>query len=142
MRYVGLSDKIGQGIDIIVKTVLAGGFDFPVFESADIVFRVSIPLARAEEFREFVRRRGASLSQLDELIVLRYLWSAFEANFKQLSDALQRGKELARRVVQTMESKLMITIEGGTFRLSPTIRADIQHIFTADQLNLDLFGAA
>ena len=86
MRFAGLSDKIGQGIDIVFKTVLSGGFDFPVFECSNGTFRASIPLARSDQFREFVRRRGTSLSQLDELVVLRFLWGAEQADFKQVSD--------------------------------------------------------
>ena len=91
MRFAGLSDKIGQGIDIVFKTVLGGGFDFPIFESANNSFRAAIPLARSEEFREFVRRRGSSLSQLDELIVLRYLLATGNSDFKHLSEVLQHG---------------------------------------------------
>lgn len=140
MRFAGLSDKIGQGIDLIFKTVLSGGFDFPVFDSSNGTFRASIPLARSEEFREFVRRRGTSLSQLDELVVLRFLWGAGEADFKQLSDALQRGRDIARRVVQAMEKKQMIEIVGGMFCLTHGLRLDVERSFNADQLSLDLFG--
>lgn len=140
MRFAGLSDKIGQGIDLVFKTVLSGGFDFPVFDSSNGTFRASIPLARSEEFREFVRRRGTSLSQLDELVVLRYLWGAGEADFKQLSDALQRGRDIARRVVQAMEKKQMIEIVGGMFCLTHGLRLDVERSFNADQLSLDLFG--
>ena len=142
MRFCGLSDKIGLGIDLVFKTVLSGGFDFPVFESSNGMFRASIPLSRSEEFREFVRHRGASLSQLDELVVLRYLWGASEASFQQLSDALQRGRDIARRVVQAMEKKQMIEIVGGMFRLTPALRLDIDRSFNADQMSLDLFGTA
>jgi predicted HTH transcriptional regulator len=142
VRFCGLSDKIGRGIDIVFKTVVAGGFDFPYFESANNFFRASISLSRSEDFREFVRRRGASLSQLDELIVLRYLWERREGNFKQLSDALQRGKEVARRILHSMESKLMIEMREGLFQLTASVRSDIEHSFNADQLDLDLFGAA
>ena len=137
MRFAGLSDKIGQGIDIIFKNVLSGGFDFPIFESSNDTFRAAIPLARSDEFREFVRRRGSALSQLDEIVVLRYLWGAGDSDFKRLSEVIQRGAEIARRVVQTMQSKNMIEIEGGRFRLSSSVRLDIES-YNPNQLLLDL----
>ena len=142
MRFSGLSDKIGQGIDLVFKTVLTGGFDFPVFESSNGTFRASVSLARSEEFREFVRRRSASLSQLDELVVLRYLWGASEADFKQLSDALQRGRDIARRVVQAMEKKQMIEVVDGRFCLTRALRLDIETSFNADQMSLELSGSS
>jgi ATP-dependent DNA helicase RecG len=142
MRFSGLSDKIGQGIDLVFKSVLSGGFDFPVFESSNGTFRASVPLARSEEFREFVRRRSASLSQLDELVVLRYLWGASEADFKQLSDALQRGRDIARRVVQAMEKKQMVEVVDGRFCLTRALRLDIETSFNADQMSLELSGSA
>jgi ATP-dependent DNA helicase RecG len=139
-RFAGLCDKIGQGIDVVFKTVLSGGFDFPIFESGNNTFRASIALARSEEFRDFARRRAASLSQLDELVILRYLWAEGESDFKRLSEVLQRGAEIARRVVQSMKSKLMIEVEGGRFRLSDNIRLDIE--VPRDSNQLDLFGVA
>jgi predicted HTH transcriptional regulator len=142
MRFVGLADKIGLGIDLVYKTVLSGGFDFPVFESANNTFRATIPLERSRDFQNFVHRRGASLSQLDELVILRYLWRVGESDFKHLSDVLQRGAEIARRIVQSMQNKMMIEVSGGMFSLTYSIRADIEHPFDDNQLLLDLYGAA
>jgi predicted HTH transcriptional regulator len=142
VRFAGLADKIGQGIDIVFRTVLSGGFDFPTFESANNAFRATVPMSRSDEFREFVRRRGASLSQLDELVVLRYLWAASDAPFDQLCVALQRGKEITNRVLRSMQSKNMIETGGSGYQLTPNLRMDIERVFRADQLNLDLFGAA
>ena len=59
-----------------------------------------------------------------------------------VSDVLQRGKDIARRIVQTMEKKQMIEITGGMFGLAPSLRLDIERSLNADQLKLDLFGAA
>jgi predicted HTH transcriptional regulator len=138
-RFAGLADKIGHGINLIFKTVLAGGFDFPVLESGDNSFRASIPLARSEEFRAFVRHRGASLSLLDELVVLRYLWDRTEGTVDQLARALQRGSDFTQRVLVGMEKKQMIEkISAGTngFQLSRSIRDDINTILNQNQLRL------
>ena len=141
VRIVGLADKIGAGINIIMNTVLRGGFDFPIFESSNNEFRVTVPLARSEEFREFVRRRAPSLSQLDELVVLRSLWARAEISFDDLNIALQRGDQSARKILQGMQDKHMIEPLGAAgYQLAATLRLDIQRIFQADQL--DLFGAA
>jgi hypothetical protein len=72
-------------------------------------------------------------AKLDELVVLRYLWREGEASFDQLYGVLQCGKEFARRILGSMESKTMIESNGATYRLSASVRLDI---------NLDLFGAA
>jgi hypothetical protein len=46
-------------------------------------------------------------------------------------------------VVRSMESKVMIEVEGGLFRLSDSIRLDVQRSYNPDQMDmLDLFGAA
>ena len=37
-RFVGLCDKIGQGIDLIFKSVLSDGLGFPEFESGSNLF--------------------------------------------------------------------------------------------------------
>jgi ATP-dependent DNA helicase RecG len=139
VRFAGLADRIGQGIDIIFKTVIQGGFDFPVLESADSSFRATIPLTRSEEFRAFVRRRGASLSLLDELVVLRYLWDHTQASIEQLAKALQRGKDLTQRVLASMQKKSMIEIsytDETRFCLSQGVHHDIKTIFSSDQLGL------
>lgn len=141
MRFAGLSDKIGQGIDIVFRSVLSGGFDFPIFESSNNTFRASIPLAQSDQFRDFVRRRAASLSQLDELVILRYLWGNGGSDFKRLSEALQRGTEIARRVVNSMKDKLMIEVRDGFFHLSQNLRLDIEKPNDADQMILDLFDS-
>ena len=73
---------------------------------------------------------------------MRYLWGTGEASFDQLYAALQRGKEIARRILGSMESKMMIESNGDTYRLSASVRLDIKNVFTANQLDLDLFGAA
>src|ERR1035437_643300 len=127
----------GFPIDVIFKTVLSGGFDFPIFESSDNTFRAAIPLARSDEFREFVQRRGASLTQLDEIVVLRDLWGAVDSDFKRLAEVIQRGAEIARRVIQTMQNKNMIEVDGGRFRLSNSVRLDMES-YNPDQLLLDL----
>jgi predicted HTH transcriptional regulator len=73
-RFVGLCDKIGQGIDLIFQGALSCGLGFPEFESGGNVFIARIPLAGSAEFKEFMRKRSWSLNQLDEIIVLRILW--------------------------------------------------------------------
>ncbi len=138
-RFVGLCDKIGQGIDLIFKTVLAGGFDFPVFESGDNRFTARILLARSEEFREFVRRRSSSLAHLEEILALRLLWAQGLVTVTGVSLALQRPREETRQVLDDMRRKLMVEPvdrEHESFRLAPSIRRDIETIFQSDQMDL------
>ena len=140
-RFIGLCDKIGQGIDLVFRSVLSGGFDFPVFESEDNLFTAHIGFQRSEQFSEFVRRRGGSLPNLDDIIALRVLWQEHEASLAELACALQRSPDVTRRVLASMRAKLMvepIDAAGVTYRLTSTIQSDIQTIFQSDQL--DLFG--
>jgi len=93
LRFIALADKIGQGIDIVFKSLICAGLDFPSFESHDNRFCVRLLLAQNRQFQEFVRHRGAPLPYLDELVLLRFLWNREEATLPQLCAALQRGKE-------------------------------------------------
>src|SRR4029077_18646342 len=101
--------------------------------SQENMFTARIPLACSEEFREFVRRRVASLSQVDELVVLRQLWATDSSPVAQLASALQRGTDIAGRILKTMEAKQMIEqVDNTQYRLSSAIRQDIRAIFSAD----------
>lgn len=138
-RYIGLCDKIGKGINIIFRTVIEGGFDFPYFESDDTHFEASIPLERSDEFRAFARKRAQSLNQLDELVVLRLLWARQQATVGEICGATQRGNEGARRVIREMLRKGMIEGAdsfGKEFRLSSVLRNDIATVFASDQMGL------
>ncbi len=141
-RFIGLCDKIGHGIDLIYKSVLAGGFDFPVFESADNLFTARISTCRSGEFAEFIRRRSQSLSSLEEITVLRLLWSKERAELTELATAMERGHVVARRILEEMRKKLMVerSSDDLSFTLTPSVRRDIEAIFRSDQMNLDLFG--
>lgn len=136
-RFVGLCDKIGKGIDLIFKGVLSGGLGFPEFESGNNVFTARIPLSGNAEFREFVRKRGQSLTQLDEIIVLRVLWSKEVASLDDLRAKMQRRPEFAERVLEEMSRKSMIEDVGACYRLMPVLRRDIETIFQSDQMLLD-----
>jgi predicted HTH transcriptional regulator len=135
-RFVGLCDKIGQGIDLIFKGVLRGGFGFPEFESSNNLFTARVPLTGSEEFREFLRRRSQSLCVLDEIVILRLLWVGECASIEKLSLAMQRKPEFAERIAREMCTKGMIEQLGGEFRLASVLRRDIETIFASDQMSL------
>lgn len=144
-RYLGLCDKIGQGIDVIYTTVLESGFGFPSFESRENKVTARIPTSDNREFREFVRKRSGALSQLDELMVLRLLWDKEQASASELYSLMQRGSRFGQEVLDRMLRKSMIEPVDGTaaiWRLAPIVRKDIEGIFQSDQLKLglDLFG--
>jgi Putative ATP-dependent DNA helicase recG C-terminal len=140
-RFFGLCDKVGKGIDSVFMSVVAGGFDFPVFESNANRFTARLSLERSEEFREYVRRRSQILSQLDEVMTIRFLWVRGVASLVELSGLLQRGREVTRRILESMLKKLMVEpVDGDAFRLSETVWRDIEAVFAADQLVLKLFN--
>jgi ATP-dependent DNA helicase RecG len=138
-RFIGLCDKIGQGIDLVYRGVLAGGLPFPEFESENAEFAARIPLEGSAEFREFLRKRSQALTQLEEIIVLRVLWNKDTAGLPELSDRMQRKRDVAGRVLEGMERKSMVERAGASdvFRLPSIIRHDIETIFQSDQLSLD-----
>jgi ATP-dependent DNA helicase RecG len=135
-RFVGLCDKIGQGIDLIFKGLLSGGLAFPEFESGDNLFVARIPLTDSPEFKEFVRKRSQALGQLDEVIVLSVLWRKDGATLEELCLTMQRKPEFAQRVLTEMRKKLLIEMEGCSYRLTSVVRRDIETIFQSDQLPL------
>jgi ATP-dependent DNA helicase RecG len=136
-RFVGLCDKIGQGIDLIFQGVLSSGLGFPEFESGSNVFIARIPLAGSAEFKEFIRKRSWSLNQLDEIIVLRILWGQEIASMHDLCFGMQRKRESAVRVLEQMCRKGMIDPIDGHYRLEAVVRHDIETIFQSDQLSFD-----
>jgi ATP-dependent DNA helicase RecG len=137
-RYIGLCDKIGQGIDLVFKGVLSSGLGFPEFESGNSLFTARVPLSGSAEFKEFVRKRGQALGQLDQIIVLRALWGRdTPKSFEELRAAMQRRQDFARRVLDEMTQKGMIEPNGGPYRLTDVVRHDIETVFQSDQLSLD-----
>jgi ATP-dependent DNA helicase RecG len=142
-RFIGLCDKIGQGVDLIYRAVLSGGFDFPVFYSDGGNFTAHIPLVGSDNFREFVRRRSQAINSLDEIVVLRILFSQQDASVDELCSGMQRGKEIGIKILRQMQTKLMLDPSSeGRFSLSSVIRGDIESIFQSDQLSFEraLFG--
>jgi predicted HTH transcriptional regulator len=136
-RFVGLCDKIGQGIDLIFKGVLSSGLGLPEFESGNNLFTARIPLSGSAEFKEFLRKRSQTLNQLDEIIALRVLWSKDSATLNDLCSKMQRKPDLVERVLGEMTQKGMIEQEGLCYRLCASVRRDIETIFQSDQLTLD-----
>ena len=141
-RFIGLCDKIGRGIDLVYESVLSGGFDFPVFESANNLFTARVFLDRSREFAEFIHRRSQSLSSFDEILALRLLWSKERAALVEVSSVLQRGHVGTRRILEEMRKKLMVerSDEDLSFRLASNVRRDIETIFQSDQMEMNLFG--
>jgi predicted HTH transcriptional regulator len=136
-RFVGLCDKIGQGIDLIFKGVLSSGLAFPEFESGNNVFTARVPLSGCAEFEEFLRKRSQTLTQLDEIIVLRVLWGKESATLDELCSKMQRRHDFGERVIGEMLVKGMVEQTADCYRLSMVVRRDIECIFQSDQLPLD-----
>jgi ATP-dependent DNA helicase RecG len=139
-RYLGLCDKVGRGIDTVYQSVLEQGLGFPVFEDGDNHFMTRISLAGNPEFQEFVKCRAQSLSLLDEIIVLRFLFDRESASFRELCAAMQRGHSFGHGILSDMVRKSMIEADSSlnlNWRLSPIVRADIENIFKNNQYDLD-----
>lgn len=136
-RFIGLCDKIGRGIDLVYHNVLSGGLPFPEFESEHGRFVARIPLEGSAEFAEFLKKRSQALSQLDEVIVLRFLWTRDGATIPQIASAMQRSAEVATRVFESMRSKNMVEEvygEPAQMRLTRTLRQDIETVFQSNQM--------
>jgi predicted HTH transcriptional regulator len=139
LRFTGLADKIGQGIDVVFRSLICAGLDFPSFESDNNRFCARLPLAQNLEFQEFLRHRGSSLPYLVELVVLRFLWAHPQGTIQQLSVASQRGRQAVEESVSEMVKKSMVEAVYGTdlaFRLAPGVRHDIESIFSRNQMRL------
>lgn len=142
-RYLGLCDKVGRGIDAVVKGVLESGLGFPNFENGENHFTVRVSMSGNREFREFLKKRSQSLNQLDEIIVLRYLFDREWATFRDLCSAMQHGLDFGHKILAGMRGKLMIESDSSLnlkWRLSPILRNDIQNIFTQEQYRLGFEG--
>ena len=113
-RYVGLCDKIGQGIDLIFKGVVSGGLAIPEFESGDNLFVARIPLTDSPEFKEFVRKRSQALGQLDEVIVISVLWRRSCATLDELALTMQQAGICAGRSPRNVQEA---TDRDGGMRL-------------------------
>jgi len=83
-----------------------------------------------------VRKRSQSLSQLDEIIVLRVLWAKEAASLDELYPKMQRKREFAERILGEMCRKGMIEEAQHSYHLAPVVRHDIETIFQSDQLTL------
>jgi predicted HTH transcriptional regulator len=138
-RYVGLCDKVGQGIDLVYKGVLESGLPFPEFESENDLFTARISLAGSEEFCECIRKRSPALHGLEEIIVLRLLWSRESATFEDLCAKMQRKSDSGSRVLEDMSKRMMIeSIPGlSSYRLTATVRHDMETIFQSEQMSLE-----
>lgn len=145
-RYLGLCDKVGKGINVVYESVLQGGLGFPVFESGENHFTTRISITGNKEFQEFLRKRTQSLTQLDEIIVLRFLLDHETASFRELCAVMQRGSTAGHKILSEMKSKTMIEPNSSLnteWKLSPILRADIQNIFKEDQFSFgfgNLYG--
>jgi ATP-dependent DNA helicase RecG len=142
-RFIGLCDKIGQGIDLVYRGVLSDGFAFPEFESGNNAFVARLSLSESREFSEFVKKRAQALSQLEEIIALRLLWQRESAKLSELVPIIQRREDVVMRLLEQMCRKGMADeCDWHTYRLSPIVREDIKNIFRSSQLDLgiDMWG--
>jgi ATP-dependent DNA helicase RecG len=144
-RFIALCDKIGQGINIVFEEVVGSGFSFPVFESSNNKFTARISFTPSAEFREFIRKRGQSLPQLEGIVAVRLLWERSSANLADIAAIMQRSHSFARRLLDELETKQIIESsfeDRPVWRLTDVVRQDIETIYQRDQLDLglDLFG--
>jgi ATP-dependent DNA helicase RecG len=138
-RYVGLCDRVGQGIDLVYRGVLESGLPFPEFESENDLFTARISLAGSAEFCECIRKRSPALRGLEEIIALRLLWMRESASFEELCAKMQRKSDSGKRVLDDMERRLMIESVPGSssYKIAPGVRRDMETIFQSEQLSLD-----
>lgn len=144
-RFIGLCDKIGQGINVVFEDILSGGFPFPTFESGENRFTARIGLLRNPAFRDFLCKRGQALPQLDEVVVLRWLWERGPSKLLEIATVMQRGHPFARRLLEDMRKKQIIEPsdgEGNCWQLTSVVQHDIETVHQREQmdLGLDLFG--
>lgn len=140
-RFIGLCDKFGEGIDVVYRASLSGGFGFPEFESGNNLFLARIPLEDDPNFREFLRRRAHVINQLDEIIVLRVLWSKPCVSLMELCNRMERKTEFGARVINALCERTMVEAtsdDPSEFRLTPTVRLAIDRIFQDDQMSFEL----
>jgi hypothetical protein len=130
-------------MDAIFESVLRNGLGFPMFESGENHFTTRISVAGSSEFQEFLRRRSQALGQLDEVIVLRYLFDRESATFRELCSVMQRSNDFGHKVLTQMRTKMMIEPASALnleWRLCPIVRSDINNVFRDDQYNLEFEG--
>lgn len=136
-RHIGLCDKLGKGIGLIFDSALKGGLDIPIFESASNAFTARLSLVRSDNFREFVRVRASSLSSMDEILALRALLDRQDLSVSEVAQVLQRGVEQTQNVLHSMSKKLMVESgQGNRYMLASSVRSDITHIYSMNQLDL------
>jgi ATP-dependent DNA helicase RecG len=140
-RFIGLCDKLGEGIDVVYRASLSGGLGFPEFESGNNRFVARIPIGDDANFREFIRRRAHVINQLDEIIVLRVLWSKPWASLTELCLRMERNREFGARILKELCERSMVEAVADNpseFRLVPTVRSVIEGIFQDDQMSFEL----
>ena len=119
------------------KGILSSGLSFPEFESGNNLFVARIRVDSSEHFKEFIRKRSQSLSQLDEIIILRLLWGKLVVPFDEVCARMQRKPDFAGRILNEMCKKGMAERDGDAYRLAQAIRFDIENIFQSNQMRLD-----
>lgn len=145
-RFLGLCDKVGRGINAVYQGVLEQGLGFPIFEGGGSHFITRISLVGNREFQEFLKCRSQSLSILEEIIVLRFLFDRESASYRELCEVMQRGHSSGHKILSEMVRKSMVEADSSlnlTWRLCPIIRSGIQNIFKKNQYDLgfpDLFA--
>lgn len=141
-RFLGICDKVGKGINEVYQGVLQQGLGFPIFENSESHFTVRVFTERNREFREFLKVRAQALSQLDEIIVLRFLLDRESATFRELCSVMQRGSQFAKKILDEMVRKLMIEAPdhplNTRWQLRSAVRSDIHNIFNEAQYKLEL----
>jgi predicted HTH transcriptional regulator len=140
-RFIGLCDKLGEGIDVVYRASLSGGLGFPEFESDNNRFVARIPVGDDTNFKEFIRRRAHVINQLDEIIVLRVLWGKPWASLTELSLRMERTREFGARILKELCKRSMVEAvpdNPSEFRLAPAVRGVIERIFQDDQMSFEL----
>jgi predicted HTH transcriptional regulator len=139
-RWIGICDKIGDGINRVYLEALQDGFPFPFFESSRGRFIARVDLESSAEFKAFLKNRSHSLTQLDEILVLRLLWSRGRGSVEEMAIVMQRGREFTCRILEEMARKYMIepiSGEYGSWQLTPQVRRDIEQSIKKDQYSFE-----
>jgi hypothetical protein len=126
---------------VVYRASLTGGLAFPEFESGNNRFAARVRVEDQTKFKEFIRRRGHVIQQLDEIIVMRVLWAKPSASVAELCTWMERKESFANRVLTEMQEKFMVEPDPTSvahYRLTAAVRRVIENIFQDDQMSLDL----
>ncbi|WP_413173465.1 RNA-binding domain-containing protein [Anabaena azotica] len=121
-KRIGLVERTGRGIGLIYSGQLRTGHQLPDY-SATTNINVAVRLPGGDADLEFVKiilseeKRQKRQMNLDELILLNYLWQEREINPTEAGKLIQKGEIQARHLLeQLMENGLVERIKTARQR--------------------------